>query len=98
MTIQLTSLANTLVTSELPVPCFFRDKSEHSYIGLLDENTIVKVYRTDDLLLIQNSKLWLCEGDLIKASKEFHSCTEAEFMEAYADVEQRMSLNPILAR
>ena len=45
-----------------------------------------------------DGKEWLCEGDLIKASKEFHSCTEAEFMEAYADVEQRMSLNPILAR
>jgi len=98
MTIQLTKKIESTEKVDLPVPCFFRDKSETNYIGLLDTDTVVTVYRNSDLLMIQNTKLYVKEQDLIKATQTMLSCTETEFMEAYADVEQKMSLNPILAR
>lgn len=98
MTIQLTKKIETTEPVDLPVPCFFRDKAEREYIGLLDNDTVVTIFRGTDMLMIQNSKLWLKVDDLAKAYQRFHSCTETEFMEAYADVEQKMSLNPILSR
>ena len=85
-------------TVDLIIPCFFRDLKEQDYIGLLDEDTVVTIYRNSDLLQIQNSKLWLKKNDLVNAYHNFTSCTETEFFDAYADVEQKMSLHPILAR
>jgi len=98
MTIQLTKKIESTEKVDLPVPCFFRDKSETNYIGLLDSDTVVTIYRNSDLLMIQNTKLYVKEQDLVKARQTMLSCTESEFFEAYADVEQKMSLHPILSR
>ena len=98
MTIQLTKKIEASEQVELSIPCFFRDISESTYIGLLDSDTVVTIYRSTDLLMIQNSKLFLKEGDLMRAYQDFTHCGETEFFEAYADVEQKMSLHPILAR
>lgn len=96
MTIQLTKKIEATENIDLPVPCFFRDKLESYYIGLLDNNTVVTIYRSDDLLMIQNSKLYMKGDELIRAYQTFTHCGETEFLEAYADVEHKMSLNPIL--
>lgn len=98
MKIEVTQKIESTEQVELNVPCFFRDKSETNYIGLLDEDTVVTIYRNIDLMMIQNSKLYIKTDELAKAKSNLFSCTESEFLDAYADVEQKMCLHPILAR
>lgn len=96
MTVTITTKKQVEETVEIPVPCFYRNNSETYFIGVLDNDTVVKIYRGSDLLHISNSKMWLGEHELKDAIENWIKCTEQEFFDAYADVELKMSINPIL--
>ena len=83
-------------TIEIPVPCFLVSKDEKSWIGLLDENTVVEIYVSNGYKSIVNSELWIKQNSLNNAWKEFHSCTETAFFKKYDQVVESMSLHPIL--
>lgn len=82
---------------ELQVPCFFRDKAEKNYVGVLDEKTVVAIYKSGTLTIIKNGTLNILFVDLREAYQHFHSCTETEFMEKYDQVVESISLHPKLA-
>lgn len=82
---------------ELQVPCFFRDKAEKNYVGVLDEKTVVVVYKSENFTIIKNSTPDVLSLDLKEAYSKFHSCTETEFMEKYDQVVESISLHPKLA-
>lgn len=82
---------------EIPVPCFFISKTGLELIGVLDENTVVKIYHSEGHSCISNSEMWLQKSDVEKAYNNWHTCTETQFLEKYSEVEQAMSLHPILA-
>ena len=101
MTIKL-EIKKTEVTEQevdLPVPCFFRNKAETTYVGLLDEFTVVEMVADEYENSIRNfnNKTWKTGIDRVKfAYNEYVSCTETEFLDKYSEVERAMSLHPIL--
>lgn len=83
-------------TLEIIVPSFYKSKSGRSFVGLLDEETIVQIYQSEGHLNIQNSNVKYCHHVIKDIPNDYHSCTESEFLDKYAEVERAMSLHPIL--
>lgn len=56
---------------EIPVPSFYKDgncsESITDLIGILDENTIIKVYESTRRTCVQNMDLYLGESDIVYA-------------------------------
>lgn len=83
---------------EIPVPFFARRNDEREYIGLLDENTVVKIYSGQSHTSVSNSQMDSMEkSKLIEAFETWHSCTETEFLDKYDAVIESISLHPKLA-
>ena len=82
---------------EIHVPCFYKSFSETDYIGVLDENTVVNVYKCGELTIIKNMTLEMGKSEIASAIKNFHSCTESEFLEKFDAVVESISLHPKLA-
>lgn len=85
---------------EIPVPCFFRCKSETDYLAVLDEKTLVTIFTMDDLTIIKNQDYTQSPSamnEIHSAYLNFHSCTETEFLEKYDAVIESISLHPKLA-
>ncbi|HEX7906212.1 MAG TPA: hypothetical protein VF487_20200 [Chitinophagaceae bacterium] len=97
--VTISTTQKTTITTEIPVPCFLRSLDEKEYIALLDEKTIVSVFKTDQLTIIKNSSIEssISKQELTDAWQKFHGCTEVEFLQAYDAVIESISLHPKLA-
>lgn len=85
-------------TVEIPVPFFARTKDESNYIALLDEKTVVRIYKGLSYTSVCNSEIDMAEkSKLIEAWETWHSCTETEFFDKYYSVIESISLHPRLA-
>lgn len=84
-------------TIELPIPFFARSKNENDWIAVLDEKTVVNIYKGANLTIIKNSTPNYESNMLAEAYETWHSCTETEFLEKYDDVISSISLHPKLA-
>lgn len=95
MLIQITKKQTSQV--EIPVPCFFKNKDEDTYLGVLDEKTVVRIFKIGDHAIIINTTSDLCPEYIRDAYESFHSCTESEFLTAYDETIESISLHPKLA-
>lgn len=85
---------------DIPVPAFFRNKSETDYIGLLDQKTLVTIYNNGDLTIVKNQDFTNSDSakrEILDAYNHYGSCTETEFLEKYDQVIESISLHPKLA-
>lgn len=81
---------------EIPVPCFFRNKEETIYIGLLDEKTVVEITRDSYESSIRNfnNDSWSAGLDRIRdAYLKLSACSESEFLEAIDKTIGSMPIN-----
>ena len=100
MKISITKKTETTEEVEIPVPCFFRDKSEQNYVAMLDEKTVIKIVhdRFETTIRNYNNEAWQSGIDEIKwGYNKYHSCTETEFFTKYYEVIGSISLKPELA-
>lgn len=100
MTITIEKKETTTQEVEIPIPSFWRNAGETSYVGLLDEKTVVEIISDEYEKTIRNfdNSRWSAGKDRVGiAHSMFHSCTETEFLDKYSEVEQSMSLHPKLA-
>ena len=84
---------------EIPVPCFFRDKSEKNYVAMLDEKTVIKIVQDSFETTIRNynNEAWKQGIEEVKwGYNNYHSCTETEFFTKYYEVIGSISLKPEL--
>lgn len=95
MTIKTT--VTNLVEVEVPVPFFARSVDEKYYIGLLDEKTVVRLTRIQNYTCIQNSDPDTFKTELADAWKNCTACTESEFISAYDNAIESISLHPKIA-
>lgn len=98
-TLSVETTVPQVVRLEIPIPFFARTKDETEYLGLLDEKTVVQVYKCGDLTIIKNksTSAMFAQDDLVKAFQSWHSCTETEFFEKFYAVIESISLHPKLA-
>lgn len=84
---------------EIPIPFFARTKDDTEYIGLLDEKTLVSIFKCGDLTIIKNKSTdaMFANDELVHAFQKWHSCTETEFLDKYDAVIDSISLHPKLA-
>lgn len=83
---------------EIPCPFFARTKDQTEYIGLLDEKTIVKIFKGMSLRYVLNTERSdTHDHDLSVAYNGWVSCTEGEFLETFDAVIASISLHPKLA-
>jgi len=82
---------------EIQIPCFFRNKSETDYIGVLDAKTIVNIYQCGDMTIIKNTTMEISKHEVSTAYSNWITCTESEFLEKYDAVVESISLHPKLA-
>lgn len=94
--LKLTQVVKRDETVEIPVPSFYVSKDEKSWVGILDVNTVVTIYCTDDLKIVKNTIPAYASSDLIDAATSYHSCTESAFLEKYDQMIESISLHPIL--
>lgn len=96
--ITLLTESTATVEVEIPVPCFLVSKTGTEHVALLDDNTIVSVFKSEGLTIIKNSALSsYSKKELVQAWKTFHSCTELHFFEAFDAAVESISLHPKLA-
>lgn len=83
---------------EIQIPFFRRTKDEKEYIGLLDEKTVVRMYKGLFHTSVTNSQLDFMERTkLLEAAETWEHCGEQEFLDAYDAAIESMSLHPKLA-
>lgn len=99
MTLTIEIMVPQPQTFEIPVPFFAKTKDESEYIGLLNEKTIVEVFKCGDLTIVKNksSSAMFAREDLVKAFQTWLPCTEEEFLDKYESVVASISLRPILS-
>ena len=84
---------------DLPVPCFFVSKCGTKFIGLLDEKTVVEITSDEYENCIRNfnaERFPYAMERVKEAYQTFHSCAEGVFLEKHDEVQNAMSLHPIL--
>lgn len=98
-TLTIKTVKKEPVEIQIPCPCFFRDYSERQYIGVLDDKTLVRLYRLSDYTSIINedySESESAKNSISEAYNTMHSCTEAEFFQAYDEIIESIFLHPKL--
>lgn len=96
MTIELTKTYKE--TKNIPVPSFWKEPNMvniHSYIALLDEQTAVAVILMDDYSSIRNCSPSYLKDEIQKAYSSYDLCSEEQFLSAYDEALQGMTLKPI---
>lgn len=96
-TISVKVIKETIVDEQLPFPFYRRRKDGHEFIALLDENTVVGIYKTNGLTIVKNSELSdHSKKNLLEAwdSKEWTACTETEFLDKYDAVIESIFPSP----
>lgn len=98
MTLPITITKEVQEEINLPVPCFFRDKGQTHYVGLLDEKTVVELFVYDDSVSICNRDInaLFAKRTIQEAAVNLQSCTEYEFMEAFDKAWCQQRLRPEL--
>ena len=74
----------TEVEVEIPVPSFFRNKSETEYVAILDDGSILEIIADDFEKSVRNysgKNVNYGKDRIHNAYNNFHSCTESEFLE-----------------
>lgn len=79
-------------------PCFMVDKDSRSHIAVIDENTVIKTYKSDDdsYMLATKGTVDFFKSDVVNAHDTWHSCTEEAFFEVLADIQIKTALKPAL--
>jgi hypothetical protein len=80
----------------IPVPCFwkFSSKSVTHVRAVLDEETFVEVFITDQTISIDNSSVYNRIRQIKDADERWNLATEEEFFEAYRAAYQDLNLMP----
>ena len=85
---------------EIPIPSFYRDtlcsESITDLIGILDENTIIKVFESTRRTCVQNMDIYLGESDIVSAHIHWQPITEDVFLYHHSRALHSMSLTPEL--
>ena len=86
---------------DIPVPSFYRDKNCHDsitdLIGILDENTVVKVWESDKRTALINGDLDSLESDIVRAFLNWEPITEEKFFYHHNRALHSLSLTPELS-
>jgi hypothetical protein len=87
------------LTEEIDVifPSFFRNREQTHYVGLLNEETGVRIYIQKDHISITNTRPDFMAHTIEEAYRSFHSCTETDFFEAYEKAIHAITLHPKLS-
>lgn len=95
---KLTTTQTTKTDIEIPVPCFYRDDKTSliDIMGILDEKTFVRVWKSERRWSLTNSEVEMWQNELVNAHLNWQPITEEEFMTHYQDVYQKLSLTPKL--
>jgi hypothetical protein len=98
MTIQLTTKIEQTKEISVPVPSFYKEPTSYgpTYIAILDEQTIVKVYKGLHFSNVSNGTTESMKDDLANAVSNYLLCEEEEFINAFNDVVESMRLKPEL--
>lgn len=96
---EITIESTVKTTKQIPVPCFWVDKSEitgvtYRWIGLLDEKTLVTIFRSNSRLSITNEIP--DNHNLVSVDRGYTLSTEGEFIEAFTSAYTQLSLQPVL--
>lgn len=87
---------------EIPVPSFFRDTicsdKITDMIGLIDSDTVVRVFESERRTSVQNYDSTISGDDLVHAFQKWQPVTEDEFLAVYNRALHSMSLTPELSK
>lgn len=86
------------ITQEVnvPVPSFWKSPTTafSEYVALLDDNTAAQIILLTDCSIIKNGTPEKMASEISHAHLNFNLCTEGEFLSAYDEALQGMSLEP----
>lgn len=92
------------VEKEIEIPSFWKDvvggKKEEDqvreFVGLLDEETLVRVWRSNDRTFIENVTLDGREADIAKYEQKYEKSDEVDFLLEFNKAYKSLSLVPQL--
>lgn len=97
-TLKVIANVSQLKEIDIPIPYYARRHDEREYIGLLDEKTLVTIYKGFSHTSVSNTEIDTMEkSKILEAWEKWVSCTETEFLEKYDTVIESISLHPKLA-
>ncbi len=105
MTIELTQTVTEKKQVNIPVPCFWKDEVNEtleelgykpSYVAVLDDQTAVRIFRSQDFTSIIHGSIQNLNAELVKAQEKWMLCSEEEFFQVYNDTLESIRLKPEL--
>jgi len=90
---QITIKKETEQTIEFTPPLFW--KKDNNVVGLLDDNTVVTAYKSENYSSVQNCNAKVGERDLWIAADVMQPCSELEFFTFLDEVLEIVSLKPV---
>lgn len=81
-------------TIDLELPAFFGSEDHETFIGVINEDTVIKIQNRKNYKVIQNCSTWLMSDDIATAYRDWISISETEFLEVHESFLQSLSLMP----
>lgn len=83
-------------TVNIELPVFFKCPNEQTYLGAINESTVIKFTTLNSLCIYTNCILRLYSPEVIEAVKNWNAITEDSFMDIHEDFLRLQSLKPVL--
>lgn len=79
---------------DIELPAFWGSEDHETFIGVINENTVIKINKRESYKCIQSCKSWLMSDDIATAYRDWISISETEFLEVHESFLQSLSLMP----
>lgn len=93
---QITTQVTTEQTVEIELPLFFKHRDRTEYLGVLNEQTVIKILETNGYKSISNGGSSIYTSEIKEAHNKWSKISEQEFLAAHALFLRSLSLKPKL--